>query len=343
MDRAPHNMTKILYIIPANLNSKGDLIYSSFIKNEIKSILDFNKGVEVDKFFLFSRLNPISVLKSIALLKKRIKLFRPDIIHSEVGSITSFVSLFAKDNKPMIVTFGGSDLLGLKRDTIYWKLRSFLSSYMSTYSAERSDKVICVSESLKAKLPYKINDKVTVIPRGVDITFFKPLDFEKIRNDLGWKKDEKVILFNYSNASALVKNLPLAKDVIKILNVEFNVKSRLEILENLTKEEVLYRMNASDILLVTSFHEGSPNIVKESMACNLPIVSVNVGDVAERIENCENSRIVSYNANEIASKIKDILKENKRSNGREILIQDGLSNFDTSKKIVNIYNDCLIK
>ena len=336
-------MIKILYIIPANIDAFGELKYSSFIQNEINSIDQNISNIEVKKHFLVNRYNPLSIYKSIKNLKKEIKLFKPNIIHAEVGSITSFIAAISKGKIPLVVTFGGSDVLGNIGENSYWKFRSIIAKLMSKYSFNRANEVICVSKNLKKALSKKENNKISIIPRGIDTAFFQPTDFEKARQVSGWPIDDKVILFNHSNASAKVKNLPLAEESIKILNKDLNYKARLEILRNLSKDEVLTRMNAANLLLVTSFHEGSPNVVKEAMACNLPIISVDVGDVKERIGECNISQITTFNPNQIAEALKEILIKNKRSNGIIIIGKDKLSNIDTSKKIFNVYNKCILK
>lgn len=332
---------KILFVIPSNLDSKGKNSYSSFIENEIDSITRYNDFVESRCFFITSRMSPFKILRSIMELKQIIRDYQPDLIHSQVGSITSFIAAKSKGKIPLITTFGGSDLLGLKRNNTYWKIRSKLSRMFSDYSANKSDGIICVSLSLFNNLGVKEKKKAVVIPRGIDLEFFKPIEFRKARTKMGWSLDEKVVLFNHSNASSYVKNLPLAIESINQLNEEYHINARLEILENMSKEDVMMRMNATNLLLVTSFHEGSPNIVKESMACNLPIVSVDVGDVSERIKNCSISSIVSYNSSHIAKLLNKVLIKNERSNGRDLILRDGISNVKTSKNIVEYYKEFL--
>jgi glycosyltransferase involved in cell wall biosynthesis len=76
-------------------------------------------------------------------------------------------------------------------------------------------------------------------------------------------------------------------------------------------------MNAADVLLVTSFTEGSPTVVQEAMACNLPVVSVDVGDVRERLQGvaaCE--VVVGRDPNELGNALAGVLLAAKRSDGR---------------------------
>src|SRR5207248_489562 len=59
-------------------------------------------------------------------------------------------------------------------------------------------------------------------------------------------------------------------------------------------------LNAADCLALASLREGSPNVVKESLACNLPVVATDVGDVAERLEQVRPSRVVTRDVSEFA-------------------------------------------
>jgi len=74
-------------------------------------------------------------------------------------------------------------------------------------------------------------------------------------------------------------------------------------------------MNAADCLLLTSDSEGSPTVVQEALACSLPVVSVDVGDVSQRLEGVCPSRIVERNPEDLARAITEILISGQRSNG----------------------------
>jgi len=48
----------------------------------------------------------------------------------------------------------------------------------------------------------------------------------------------------------------------------------------------------ADVLLNPSYHEGSPNVVKEAMACGLPVVAADCGDVRKRLAGCTPEAVV---------------------------------------------------
>src|SRR5262245_15872230 len=110
-------------------------------------------------------------------------------------------------------------------------------------------------------------------------------------------------------------------------------------ISNVSSSDVRLMMNAADCLLVTSLHEGSPNIVKEAMACNLPVVSVPCGDVVERLQMTYPGGVAPYDVKTLAEKIDEVLKAGRRSNGRERLIEQGLTTPNVAKSLIQIYAD----
>jgi glycosyltransferase involved in cell wall biosynthesis len=94
---------------------------------------------------------------------------------------------------------------------------------------------------------------------------------------------------------------------------------------------------------MTSHREGSPVIIKEAMACGTPIVSVDVGDVKEVLADVDGCFISTYDANNIATHLKQALKYDGKTNGPQSIIEKELSNELVVKKIIEIYNNALKK
>jgi glycosyltransferase involved in cell wall biosynthesis len=91
---------------------------------------------------------------------------------------------------------------------------------------------------------------------------------------------------------------------------------------------------------MTSIREGSPQIIKEAMACGCPIVTTDVGDVKKVISTIEGCYITSFNPYEIAEKIKIALefsRKNKRTKGRKKIVELGLNNEAIVSKLMNVY------
>lgn len=286
-----------------------------FVKRQTESLIKI--GVCVKQFFLVSRTSPVLVCYEILRLRREIVSFKPKIIHAQYGTMTSFIcvlcSLFTKTR--LVITFRGSDLnpsLNVSR------IRSIFGGILSQISALFAWQVICVSEQLKSRLWFK-RRKAVVIPSGINLLLFCEIPQTQARKRLGISSRNKIVLFNAANFRK-VKRFDIAKEVMKIVMGKVRNVELLVLKGAVDPEDVKLYINASDCLLVTSDWEGSPNIVKEAMACNLPVISVDVGDVRERLLEVVPSAVVAtQDPLEIADRVVEVLKLGKRSNGREKL------------------------
>jgi len=249
------------------------------------------------------------------LLRSKLKSERFDLVHAHYG-LSGLLAILST-TIPVVVTFHGSDI-----NNIFTRLVCLFDVLFSSYS-------IFVSEKLKKKIWLRL-PRTTVIPCGVDLKTFFPEDKLECRKVSGLLPDKKYILFA-SAFSNSVKNFHLAERAVALM------KTKAEMLEltGRTREQVRIILNAVDVLLMTSFSEGSPQVIKEAMACNCPIVSVDVGDVRGLIEGADQCVVTSRDSSEIAFQLDKVLSEELRSNGR-----DYIKRFDNkiiSKRVYDIY------
>ncbi len=334
----------IIFVISVNEKLNDNKAISPFTVPQIESLiplLDKTRVVRLTSGFGIKRfIENVRILKEIQREAKS-----PIILHSLYGSLLAFTVFLSIINKnKFVISFGGSDLLGSRRTNIISRIKDFITIQLSLLSAKGADSIIVKSKELFLKLPKKEQLKSKIIPNGVDLNIFKSHDIVESRKKLGWKKDEYVVLFNLRrNNSKLeyVKNYPLAlKTIAKVK--EFNSNSRLEIIQGKSHQEISRLMSAANCLLLTSFHEGSPNIVKEAMACNLPVMSVDIGDVNEMIGvTPPNFVSKSFDSRELSQAIITVLKDKSRSNSRSIILSKNLSLDSTANKIINLYNKIL--
>lgn len=149
------------------------------------------------------------------------------------------------------------------------------------------------------------------------------------------KKIGRFVLFSGSFTND-VKNPALAK-----LAMEKVVDAELVELRGYNREEVNLLMNAADCLLMTSHREGSPQVIKETMACGTPVVSVDVGDVKDVINDTDGCYIAERNPEDLAEKIRLALAFKGKTNGRQRIIDLGLSNDLVAKRLIEIYQQVL--
>ena len=127
--------------------------------------------------------------------------------------------------------------------------------------------------------------------------------------------------------SAYVKNKPLAEAAFQILQAQLPA-AQLKLVQGVPHAELIWYYNAADVLLLTSYHEGSNNSIKEALSCNLPVVSVDVGDAAERLEKVIPSAVVaSFDAAQLAAAMHRILIKPLRSNGQQMVHEVELPNI----------------
>jgi len=285
-------------------------------------------GVACQTFSVASRTSPRIVLREWRRLRREIRAFQPDIVHAHYGTLTAFLAVLSTA-LPVVITYRGSDLNPNR--TRGW-LREAVGTLLSQIAALRAARVICVSNQLKSKLWWR-RDRVSIIPTGVDTTLFYPRDLHEVRRELGWGKNERVVLFNAGDP--LCKRLDLALAAVQFAE-SLCGRIRFVVLDgNVSPDLVPSMMNASDCLLLTSDWEGSPNVVKEALVCNLPVVSVDVGDVRERLEQVHPSAIVLRDICQIGKAISDTLRQGQRSNGRES--GNAPSTEVISQRIVSLY------
>jgi glycosyltransferase involved in cell wall biosynthesis len=286
---------------------------SPFIIEQAESLL--NCGVETDYFYIKGK-GIKGYLKNLKSLRAKIQEFSPDLIHAHYG-FSGLLSCLQRI-VPVIVTFHGSDIHGGFKNLILSRITMFLSL-----------NYIFVSNDLKKLANSK---KGIVIPCGIDTDLFKPMNKKVCRERLNLPHDKKYILFS-SNFDNEIKNYPLAKESITKLN---NPTIELIELKNYSRQEVSLLMNAADVCLLTSFNEGSPQFIKESMACNRPIVSTDVGDVSNLFVNVENVFITNYTSEVTADKLKIALGA-EYSSGRNQITSLGLDLKSISLKLVSFY------
>lgn len=314
---------KILHVCP--INNKGEAL-TSWRNSQIESLAD--KCINY-YFKSISRVNPLSLLKEGFRLRKFIKRNNIDLIHCHWGTSLSLISVLFS-GKPVVVSYCGSDLLGSFKANGDKKIKGLISSYLSKFSSLLSNYNIVKSENLFNELPKKAQLKCSIIPNGVDPSFFYQIPKNESRDKLNLPKDKLIILF--VNSGAWVKNPQMAYRIKNKLYDKSEIFYFLEI-SNIPHNKMVYYYSASDFLLITSHHEGSNNSIKESLYCNLKVISTPVGDAKEVLKGMSTC-LISNCENEIVNFIET------NSNSGHITpeyLKESLSIDFISEKIINIY------
>src|SRR5438067_107150 len=288
-----------------------------FIAQQIESLR--SRGIEVEVMFLDRRREGPWVYYRIgAALRRKVAEFVPDLIHVMYGGVMAAEVTRQRRLPPAIVNFHGSDLLGENLSGLLRKIISHYGVYCSRRAARRAQGTIVVARHLLNALDHRLNAaKIRVIPCGIDLERFKPLDRTQCQAQLGWSASHFHVLF-VSSSDDPVKRPELARSAAAHLDSKRGLV-QFHLLSGVSNNKVPVWLNASDVLLVTSQHEGSPTIVKEALACGLPIVSVSVGDIPERIADISGCYLATPNPNDLGEKLDLVYQRRQRLDCRDKL------------------------
>jgi glycosyltransferase involved in cell wall biosynthesis len=285
-------------------------------------------GVDVEVFAFRGAKNPINYLKAWRRLRRKLKRERYDLIHAQFGQ-SGLLAL--PKRMPLVVTLRGDDILGVNRPGRRPALYGRLLRRLSRLVAMRSDAVIVVADHMRAHVPSSA--PVHVIPSGLDLDSFRRLPQTEARRRLGVPVGERLVLFACNPADER-KRFDLARRAVEILNERLPAK--LIVAWGVPHAEIPVYMSACDVFVFTSSQEGSPNVVKEALACDLPVVSVAVGDVRQRLQDVEGCEVcVDERPETIAAALERALRRGGRIRGREAV--QCLDERLLTKKVIDIY------
>lgn len=323
-------MIKILFIGKA----KSDKALSTILRKQAESLSSI-EGYRVIEYAikgngLTAYLSAVPQIREIALKHK------VEIIHSHYA-LSTLSAYLAFTGIPLVASFMGDDLLESKNNKGKSTFTGKVIFRLSIWLSKRVDRLIVKSEEMKDRLPNKIHAEV--IANGVDLDSFTVTTKESARKRLGLDLQAPCVIF-VSDPNRPEKNFQLAREGCLLAEIK---DSELHILQGLTHDELSIWYNAADALLLTSFHEGSPNVVKEAMACNCPIISAPVGDVSLLLQSSPNHYIVNYDPVDVANAIKQALSSRTRTLGRKRIIELGLDSHSVAKRLIDIYKQTIKK
>ncbi len=318
-------------MVTAGWPTPGQAQTTHFIKRQAESLQA--AGVDVEVFHFRGGQKLRNYVTAWAAVQSRLAAGRYDLVHAQFGQ--SGVLALPK-RLPLIVTLRGDDLQGIIDDaTARITVKGRVLKWLSRWVASRADAVIVVSDHMRAFLDPAV--RAHVIPSGLDLSSFRVMPRAEARRYLGLSQEKRLVLFG-GNPACARKRYALAQAAVERLNRSLPVE--LIVAWGVRHADMPYYMNACDALVFTSMQEGSPNVVKEALACNLPVVSVDVGDVKSRLQGVSASEVcVDERPETIAAALERVVRTAQRSNGRDTVAQ--LDEALITAKVMGVYESVL--
>lgn len=314
---------KVLIVTNVYLLKSENANISNFVTDQINAMNRHCPDVDFTVFTIKGRDNKWNYISSIPKIRRLIKTGGFDLVHIHYGLSGLFMLLPGKIGIPVVVTFHGGDI----QIEQHHQVQVFLSKLI----AKKCDAVITLNKKMD-QIVQKYNHNTQIIPCSIDMDFFNPY-----KRKVG-ESDKKKIIFP-SFRTRTVKNYPLYLATIIILNEKYGIKTEEIDFNNISRQQVRDYYMISDLVLLTSISEGSPGVVKEAMACNLPVVSTNVGDVAVNLDGVKNCAVAKkMDADELASLCAQSLNnEIEGKTGRDKVFELGLDDKSVCSKIYKLY------
>lgn len=273
-------------------------------------------GVEIDYYLIEG--NGLCAYFNTKGLIDKIHSFKPDVIHAHYG--LSGITAVLQKEVPVVTTFHNGETL------------SWYVNVLCSWFSRRANHVIYVAQHIRDKSIFKA-DNYAIMPCGVNLSEIVLTPQSEARKQLSFNPDKKYILFGgaFSN---LRKNYPLLQKAIELTG-----RDDIEVLEmrNMNRQQVTLAMCACDLFALPTKSEGSPQALKEAMACNCPIMATDVADIKHLLGEVAGHYICSYNPQEVATTIEKALQFNGRTEGRKRIEQLQLDNSQIAKKLIDIY------
>ncbi|SOD81254.1 glycosyltransferase [Spirosoma fluviale] len=307
---------RILIVCSGNAPNFDVRKHQAFIHDQVEAVKQLDHGLQIDYFFIKGK-GWRGYLACLTALKQLIASQSYQVVHAHVAMSGLLANL--QRQVPVVTTFHGSD--------INVPMLRFVSLFVDFFSR----KTVYISQALANKAIYAGKAKRAIIPCGVDFDLFVPRLKIQSRQALGLSLQKRYVLFS-SAFDVAVKNYQLARAAVDLL--EDDTVELLE-LKNYTRAEVALLFSAVDVALLTSFSEGSPQFVKEALACNCPVVSTDVGNVRAVISTLSSCYLTTYDPHDVAGKLRQVLTDKRRVATREHIVH--FDNRLIARRILDVY------
>ena len=299
------------------------------------------EGLEVDVIFFDTKRTRLFYGMTLPRIINAIRSGKYDLVHTHhtyTMLLLEVARKLARTRVPVVLTNHEAEILDRDGRTLTWHPTSHLrhSLGVKKFAASRADFVIFVAHQLASALAF--NGRHDIIPCGVDLEKFRPMDHGECRRRLGVPEEAMVIFFPASPRNAR-KRFSLAEQAYAIVRSEIPQALMLTG-GGISADEMPYYYNAADVVLQTSFCEASPTIVKEALACEVSVISTDAGDTREVLDGLAHCAICPEDAESIAAQIL-ALSGCRPVGSRELLRRKQLALEQVAQRIASVYQQTL--
>lgn len=314
--------------------SEDDPHNGTFIFDEVAALRDILDDAKV--LYINTRKSKLNYFTALSLLKKTIKDFQPDIVHCH-HTFCAFIAWLGGFNN-MVLTFHEGEYIASQRYLTLIKREGLgkflaLSKTFKRFCFRRVRYIFDVTGALK-----DWKNVTSPFSPGVNPEIFHPIDQQMSRRRLSWDLEGKYILFP-GNPNNICKRHDIALKILSLVRSMLKAPVRMFPLSDIPHNNVPVYMSASDVMLLVSDYEASPMVVKEAVACGLPSVCYNVGDVSIVLRNVPNSFVIRSDEEKAAKLIKNILE--KPFCERKNYLPERYSIKHVAENIISVYRNLL--
>ncbi len=314
---------RILYITNMFPDKKSPC-YGIFIKEQIETIMKYH-SIDYDIYFIDGRKNKWNYIKSISKIHNMILHNKYDLIHIHYGLAGLFLLKKMRNKIPVVITLHGGDIQKTQK--------KYIQVFLTKKILKKIDFAITLNDKMNDEVKQFVA-RTEVIPCSIDTELFIP-PVNRSRNT-----PLKVIF--PSSKERIEKNYSLFKEVLNLYKQKYSIDLQCIELNKKSRQQVVELFQIADVMLMTSYSEGSPQVVKEAMACNLPVISTKVGDVDYLLNGVKGSSVVDNKATSLSEAL--FLSLNGQISGiegRERLIELGLDDKTIASRIYSLYKSLI--
>ncbi len=313
-----------LLIVTNMYPSPEHLAYGIFIKEQLDAITSTAHDIKIDIYVIDASESRMAYMRSISAVHAMLRSGKYDIVHVHYG-LSGLFLLRDRPGIPVVLTLHGGDILPEQNKRIQVALTHRI--------LRRVDASVTLNKRM-SMMASRYCRNIVEIPCGTDMDLFTPAVNNRHYPSCG---DPLTIIFP-SSRHRIVKNYPLFHAAVEEYRNRFGVAIKEVELDGLTRRQTVRAMQTADLMLLTSISEGSPQVVKEAMACRLPVVATPVGDVATLLDGVSRCRVAgSHDPQLLATLMHEALYDPAGYDSRDRLQQLQLDADSVSRRIISLY------